>query len=182
MLRSSANYLDPHARYRKDRQAYWNGSAAEVEDHSKLGEYYHSRIGAIYRFLIPRGSRVLELGCGKGGLLASLNPSFGVGIDFSAEMVRQACKRYPNLDFVVADAHALEMRTDFDYIILSDLVNDLWDAETVFMRVRQWCKSEDANRHQYGEPTLGTAKKNSGTEPYGRASACTELVHCRGRY
>ncbi len=134
--------LDPQARYQKDRQAYWNRIAVEVEDNSKLGAYYHDRISTIYRFLVPPGCRVLELGCGKGGLLASLNPSVGVGVDFSAEMVGQGRKRHSNLHFVTADAHTIEIRGDFDYIILSDLVNDLWDAETVFKRVHMWCKPE----------------------------------------
>ena len=34
------------------------------------------------RFLVPKGSRILDLGCGTGELLASLEPSHGVGVDF----------------------------------------------------------------------------------------------------
>jgi cyclopropane fatty-acyl-phospholipid synthase-like methyltransferase len=37
------------------------------------------------QFLVPSGQRVLELGCGEGQLLRSLQPSHGVGVDLSQE-------------------------------------------------------------------------------------------------
>jgi len=54
------------------------------------------------RFLIPPGKRVLELGCGRGDLLAALKPSYGVGIDFGAETTAKANARHPDLYFVWA--------------------------------------------------------------------------------
>jgi len=75
----------------------------------------------------------LEIGCGDGGLLASLSPSLGVGIDFSAEMVSRARAKYPHLCFYNQDAHDFQIeQKDFDYIILSDILNDVWDVQTVF--------------------------------------------------
>jgi hypothetical protein len=58
-----------------------------------------------------------------------------VGIDFSAEMIRRAARRHPGLCFLQADAHALPLRGPFDVIILSDLVNDLWDVQAVLEEV-----------------------------------------------
>src|SRR5712672_2704094 len=55
------------------------------------------------RFLIPPGKRVLELGCGRGDLLAALEPSYGVGIDFSAKTIAKANARHPDLYFVLGD-------------------------------------------------------------------------------
>jgi ubiquinone/menaquinone biosynthesis C-methylase UbiE len=69
--------------------------------------------------------RVLELGCGHGDQLAHLKPSFGVDIDFSAEMVRVASKRHLNLMFMRADGYDIEFNTNFDVIVLSDLINTL---------------------------------------------------------
>jgi SAM-dependent methyltransferase len=73
---------------------------------------------------------VLELGCGKGDLLASLDPIQGVGVDFSPAMIGKAQHRHPELRFVLADAHDLaQLSGPFDVIVLSDLLHDVWDVQ-----------------------------------------------------
>ena len=76
----------------------------------------------------------LEVGCAEGNLLATLQPARGVGL-ISQEMM--PCKEgHPELEFIHADAHDLsEISEKFDIIILSDLVNDLWDVQRVFDQV-----------------------------------------------
>ena len=125
------------AEYQQARQQHWNTIARKLETWKGWGGYYHRRLTQIYQFLVPAGQSVLELGCARGDLLAALQPSKGVGVDFSEEMVRMARRRHPNLDFVHADAHALNLNQKFDVIILSDLVNDLWDVHTVLNNVSQ---------------------------------------------
>ncbi len=82
-------------RYRQERTAHWDEVARRWERRSGLAGAYHRRLARVYRFLVPPGQRVLELGCGQGDLLAALEPSVGVGIDFSEEMVRRAAERHP---------------------------------------------------------------------------------------
>jgi hypothetical protein len=72
-------------------------------------------------------------------LLSALEPAYGVGVDFAPEMIRLATGRYPHLKFVCADAHELAVEESFDYIVLSDLVNDLWDVQEVLERLRPCC-------------------------------------------
>jgi ubiquinone/menaquinone biosynthesis C-methylase UbiE len=72
---------------------------------SVWGRYYRRRIQSIYQFLIPTGMRVLEVGCGRGDLIASIKPSYGVGIDLSAKMVAAAEKLHPEIHFLQADVH-----------------------------------------------------------------------------
>ena len=83
----------PHDRYNKERIASWDQVAKKLGSLSTVRKYYHSRLQEIYRLNIPKGSRILELGCGCGDLLASLNPSVGVGVDFSGEMLEIARTR-----------------------------------------------------------------------------------------
>jgi ubiquinone/menaquinone biosynthesis C-methylase UbiE len=99
---------------------------------------YHCLLRQYYKYLIPPGMRVLELGCSLGDLLASVQPSYGVGVDFSSRMIELARSRHPHLQFHVADA--LEFATDepFDYIIMSDLVNDLADVQAVLDHAHQF--------------------------------------------
>lgn len=79
---------------------------------------------------------MLELGCGHGDLLAALDPEFGVGVDFSGKMLDTAAAKYPDLHFIRCDVGEMPFQAPFDVIILSDLVNDLWDLQTVLENIR----------------------------------------------
>ncbi len=115
--------------------SHWDAVARQQDSWSGWGGAYHCRMAQVYQCLVAPGQRVLEIGCGRGDLLQTVRPAFGVGMDFSREMVRRASRRHPALRFVQADAHALPLAGDFDAIILSDLVNDLWDVQAVFEEV-----------------------------------------------
>ena len=118
-----------------DRRAFYNGRAAFRPCESE--RCYHQLLKRYYAFLVPPGQRVLEVGCGLGDLLAAVNPSRGVGVDFSPAVLDLARKRHPKLEF--ADAEAQEFFTDenFDYILLSDLVNDLPDVQALLTRLQE---------------------------------------------
>jgi SAM-dependent methyltransferase len=118
--------------FQQSRIARWDALARKMDRWSGWGGYYHQRLAEIYQFLIVPGQRVLEIGCGKGDLLAAVKPGNGVGIDFSGEMLSRARQRHPHLRFIQADAQDINLNERFDVIILSDLVNDLWDVQGVF--------------------------------------------------
>jgi SAM-dependent methyltransferase len=122
--------------YRHERVAHWDGIARRWERRSGLAGAYHRRLAQVYRFLVPPGRKVLEIGCGTGSLLAALKPSVGVGVDFSGEMVRRAAERHPHLRFLEADAHEIgDLGETFDVVILSDLINDAWDVQRLLEQV-----------------------------------------------
>jgi len=124
-------------KYQQARLLHWNQVARNLETWTSWGGYYHRRLTQVYQSLVPPGQSVLELGCGRGDLLAALKPALGVGVDFSEEMIRAARRRHPHIRFVHTDAHALDLTEKFDVIVLSDLVNDLWDVQTVLQQVSQ---------------------------------------------
>ena len=147
------------AGYRDARVAHWEAVAAGFDEQEQVqaagrgvaARYYHRRLVEVYRFIVPPGSRVLEIGCGRGDLLAALQPAQGVGIDFSPTMIAHARRRHPGLRFEAVDAHDLSTdrvpglvaspdgRADgFDFILLSDLVNDAWDLQTILQRLRPY--------------------------------------------
>jgi SAM-dependent methyltransferase len=122
-------------RYADDRLAHWERMAQRL-DRPGLGGYYHRRLQEVYRAHVPAGQRVLEVGCGQGDVLAAVQPSHGVGVDLSPAMVAAASERHPQLAFHVADAHDLSsIDGPFDVVILSDLLNDLWDVQAVLAQV-----------------------------------------------
>lgn len=131
-------------RYTEERKGHWNDIAMQPKAQNSWGKYYWERLFEVYRFCIPVGARVLEIGCGRGNLLASLKPSVGVGIDFSDQMIEYARKAHPGLTFYSMDAHFLELegKGEFDYIVLSDVLNDAWDVQEILSHLRRYCHSE----------------------------------------
>lgn len=123
--------------YKKNRIKHWDRVACKMDHWRGWGGYYHKLLLKKYAFLIPQGKRVLEIGCGIGDLLSGLRPSFGVGIDFSSEMILRAKKKHPQLFFFVADALDFQLKKRFDYIIISDLLNDVWDIQTVLLNIKK---------------------------------------------
>jgi SAM-dependent methyltransferase len=121
--------------FQRARRAHWDAATREQWEARGWGGYYHRRLAEIYRSIVTPGQKILDLGCGEGELLAALEPSTGVGVDFSDEALKRARERHPHLRFVGADVHELDLGETFDVIILSDLINDLWDVQTVLQRV-----------------------------------------------
>lgn len=111
---------------------HWEAVAHQPKPGISWSSAYHQRIQRIYQNIIPPGSTILELGCGEGDLLAALQPAIGIGVDFSGEMIRKAAGKHPSLTFLQGDVHKVgSIDRKFDYIILSDLVNELWDVQEV---------------------------------------------------
>jgi SAM-dependent methyltransferase len=117
-----------------DRRAFYDQRAtARLRETDR---YYQKLLRAYFAFLVPPGSRVLEVGCGLGDLLAAVKPARGMGIDFSPQTVQLARQRHPEFEFQLADAAEFSTPEKFDYIILSDLVNDLPDVQAVFQHLQ----------------------------------------------
>lgn len=129
--------------YQNERMAFWNTTAKKSKTNI-FNTSYHQRISEVYINLIPQESKVLEIGSGNGDLLASLKPVVGVGIDFSSQQVQIAQNRHPELHFYCVDVDEISTTVpvqEYDFIILSDLLNDLWDVQDTFQRIAPYCHS-----------------------------------------
>ena len=101
---------------------------------------FHRQLLGYFRHHVQPGERVLEVGCGKGDLLAGLEPSRGLGIDFSEEMIKQARHRH-------AKARHLEFRSGsidevlpsdelFDHVVMDYLTGYLPDIQHVLEKLQ----------------------------------------------
>jgi len=131
---------DPaYLRFIENQRHHWDGIALTRPRGGVLGQHYHRHLAKVFGFHVPKGQRVIEFGCGTGDLLASLKPSMGVGIDISDKMIGLAREGHPELRFEVADALTYASKDKFDVVILSDIVNSLFDVQQMFEIARSVC-------------------------------------------
>lgn len=115
---------------------YFDASSKTRDAWRARNRYYHRELRDFFRFLIPEGVSVLEIGAATGDLLADLKPARGLGIDFSPAMTAAARTRHPELDFSTDDIEALELGEKFDFVIMQDLLADLDDIWLAFRNLR----------------------------------------------
>ncbi|NKB58156.1 MAG: methyltransferase domain-containing protein [Alphaproteobacteria bacterium] len=145
----------------------WMDQVAGARDSwLRRNDYFHQEHQRYMQFLIPKNARVLDLGCGTGQLLASLEPSYGVGLDFSAKMIDVARENFPNFTFEMGDAEDLEslahIEGPFDVIVLSDTIGYFDDCETTLRNLHRLCSPDTriviAYYSRYWEPLLRMAE------------------------
>ena len=131
------------AEARRQRALRFDALAEERDRWKARNSYYYESIERLCRRFISPGSRVLELGCGTGDLLAALapDPAGSLGIDFSGRTVERARLKHPGLRFAQGDAETLSVPAEpgFDFILASDLVGHLDDVYGTFRRMRAAC-------------------------------------------
>jgi SAM-dependent methyltransferase len=123
-----------------DRQAFergrWRRNAA----------FYYAEDEGYLRFLIPKGQRILDIGCGTGDTLAQLEPNVGVGIDISANMIQIAREAHPDLVFHVGDAEdedfLARIQGTFDVILIADTMGVLDDCQAMLEKLHRFCRRE----------------------------------------
>ena len=102
--------------------------------------YFHESDWDYLKLNVPPSSRVLELGCGTGRLLAALRPQIGVGIDLSGKSIEVAQEKYPQLEFRVGDIQQPQAFDDlpgpFNFIIISDTIGHLDDFQSVLENIQ----------------------------------------------
>jgi SAM-dependent methyltransferase len=123
-----------------------NKLASERDDWAARHQYYYEEEWRYVRFLVPPGKRVLVLGCGNGHLLNALEPSHGVGVDFSPAKIARAKGAHPSLAFVCDDVENLretsELAATFDFIVMPDTIGSLDDCLATFQGLHRFCKPE----------------------------------------
>jgi len=128
---------------KRDLLDHFETNGDELDRWRQFNVAYHEDDLKFMRFLIPPGKRVLELGCGRGDLLAALAPSYGVGIDFGARTVDRARQQHPGLHFVLGDvedpATLAAIEGQFDYIVIADTIGMFEDIDGTLSLIQHLC-------------------------------------------
>src|SRR5882757_11213589 len=139
----SAASLQLSSQRKRDLLDHFEANGDELDRWREFNVAYHEDDQKFMRFLIPPGKRVLELGCGRGDLLAALKPAYGVGIDFGAETIAKANARHPDLYFVLGDVEDPQtlagIEGPFDYIVIADTIGMFEDIDGTLRLVYHLC-------------------------------------------
>ncbi|MDH5680434.1 MAG: bifunctional class I SAM-dependent methyltransferase/glycosyltransferase family 2 protein [Spirochaetota bacterium] len=114
---------------------YFNAISKQRDIWKKRASYYYEQLLSILKFLIPRDARLIEIGCGTGDLLKAIPSKHCVGVDMSTGMLDKAREKYPDIPFEEMKAEELDSQklgSDFDYVLMSDIVGHLSDVQGAF--------------------------------------------------
>ena len=116
----------------------WN--AAEYD--AKHAFVYEKAKGLVALLAPKAGERILDLGCGTGALTAQIAESGAeiIGVDRSEEMISQARKKFPALQFEVLDARELRLNAEFDAVFSNAVLHWIPEAEQVIAGIAQALK------------------------------------------
>jgi SAM-dependent methyltransferase len=133
----------PMSRRKREFLEHVEATVDEQDRWRTINSEYYSEDQQFMRFLIPPGKRVLELGCGRGDLLAALQPSYGVGVDFSPATIARATERNPGLKFHLGDAEDPETLNQidgpFDYVVIADTIGMFENIDETLALVHHLC-------------------------------------------
>lgn len=125
----------------KDIIQHYDRLALERDYYRSKNLYYYELLFKEYRYFVPKGKSVLEVGCSTGDLLDALQPKVGVGLDVSSSTIKIAAAKYPQYQFFSGTIQDFKSEEKFDYIILSGLLGELEDIQQFFKDLKQFCHS-----------------------------------------
>src|ERR1035437_5230050 len=94
-----AETIVPELRHRQAIRCFGDADHARLQRSRRRNRYFHRYLTKVVRHQVLPGSRVLDIGCATGDMLAALNPSYGVGIDINSAAIADARKNHPGLTF-----------------------------------------------------------------------------------
>lgn len=130
--------IDPLEARRRFIRSIYNKFAKDRAYWVQRNSYYYDRLRRLLRSIVEPKSRVLQIRCDIGNLLDAVEPSRGVGIDFSTDAIALAQSTYPHLDFKIGDPEFLDLNEKFDYVLLVNAaVSESADVLKVFQELKK---------------------------------------------
>lgn len=122
-------------------QIHFDEIAAKYDFFTSKRQLHYSTLKKLLKELIGVNRvKILEIGCGTGDLLASLNPKTGYGSDISPEMIKLARFKYgktKNLHFSTSVP-----KGKFEYIFMCDVIEHVEDRLKMFKDIAVRMDSE----------------------------------------
>ena len=125
---------------KKSSREHFNTVAEEYDHWKEKNWYYYENLKNLFRSLVPAKARVLEIGCGTGQILGSLDVSSGHGIDISEGMIAIARHNFynrPNLKFEVGNVLESSELFDYDFVLIPDVIGHIENLEEFMGHIRK---------------------------------------------
>jgi SAM-dependent methyltransferase len=116
---------------------HFDAVASDYDAWKEKAHHYYGFLTQMVGETVPPGQRVAEIGCGTGDILASLDPSYGLGVDLSSEMVAIARRKHPDLRFQVHDITVSPLPDRFAYVVAVDLVEHTLNLDSCFRNLAE---------------------------------------------
>ncbi|MGO8995338.1 MAG: glycosyltransferase [Polyangiaceae bacterium] len=116
-------------------RTHFEALASQYPALKRRNGYYNDTLVRWCRARVPPGRRILDVGAGRGDVLAALQPREGLGLDLSAAMVRAAASDFPALTFEQRAIEELDGDRSFDVALLINTLEYTHDVGVVFDRV-----------------------------------------------
>lgn len=116
----------------------WN--AALYDEKHAFVSHYGSHLVDL---LAPeKDEKILDLGCGTGDLTKKISDANAtvIGMDRSENMIEEAKRKYPAIDFYVKDALELKDEAEFDAVFSNATLHWIKDPERVLKGIYQCLK------------------------------------------
>jgi len=156
---------------KEEVEEHFDKIAPEYDSWKEKNSYYYNTLKFFISNMIPKGSSILDVGCGTGEILGFMEPSRGVGVDISEEMIKLAIKKFPDQEFIHSSIEDLDIDEKFDYIIMVDIMDHVYDVMDIFNSIYKFCKPTTkiyiTTINPLWEPILEVAEKMKEKMPEG---------------
>jgi SAM-dependent methyltransferase len=122
---------------------YFDSLAPEWDTWRSRNRFYHEQVTELVAGAVVPDRRVLDIGSGTGDVLATIQPSTGLGLNVVDRLTELAREKYPHLRFETFDADAVVLPDDFrpDYVVSVNLLDHTYDVFELLASVRE-CVTE----------------------------------------
>lgn len=131
----------------KELKKIWDRLEPGYYENGSWGQklWHNLKLQAIKSVLPDKVLTFLDVGCADGYFLnriAGFLPKTQVyGIDISPKLIKAAKKKYPKINFKVADAHKLPFKEKtFDLIICTETLDHTYKPEQVLLEIKRVLK------------------------------------------
>jgi len=117
--------------------------------------YFYDLMRKALRFFVEPDEKVLSVRCQNGWMLNAVNPSEGVGLEITEQMVKLGRETHPRFRYEVGFPDVYQFREKFDAILVAD-PGETVDLQQEFENLRKCCHQK-TRLYVYGYNSLWEA-------------------------